>query len=126
MPETDHRRRGGLLPGRRLRDRHGLRHDRRRRGREVRRTRNPVRIRVGHAADAVHTRAEKTNELLFTGDKINAEEALSLGLINKVVALDELHSTARELALRIAPTPLAVLKLTKLALNRAYEAKGQQ
>jgi enoyl-CoA hydratase len=67
---------------------------------------------------------KKTNELLFTGDKITAEEALSLGLINKVAALDELHSTARELALRIAPTPLAVLKLTKLALNRAYEAKG--
>lgn len=67
---------------------------------------------------------KKTNELLFTGDKINAEKALSLGLINKVVALDELHSSARELALRIAPTPLAVLKLTKLALNRAYEAKG--
>src|SRR6478735_4213103 len=66
---------------------------------------------------------KKTNELLFTGDKINAEEALSLGLINKIVPGDELESVARELALRIAPTPLPVLQLTKQALNRAYEAK---
>ncbi|WP_087558162.1 enoyl-CoA hydratase/isomerase family protein [Rhodococcus sp. NCIMB 12038] len=67
---------------------------------------------------------KKTNELLFTGDKIGAEEALSLGLINKVVPRDELESAARELALRIAPTPLPILQLTKQALNRAYEAKG--
>ena len=67
---------------------------------------------------------KKTNELLFTGDKIDAEQALALGLINKVVARDELELAARALALRIAPTPLAILKLTKQALNRAYEAKG--
>ncbi|MFE7423472.1 enoyl-CoA hydratase/isomerase family protein [Rhodococcus sp. NPDC057529] len=67
---------------------------------------------------------KKTNELLFTGDKIDAEEALSLGLINKIVPLDELDSAARELAMRIAPTPLPILRLTKQALNRAYEAKG--
>jgi enoyl-CoA hydratase len=29
-----------------------------------------------------------------------------------------------KLALRIAPTPLPILQLTKQALNRAYEAKG--
>jgi enoyl-CoA hydratase len=67
---------------------------------------------------------KKTNELLFTGDKIGAEEALALGLVNRVVPLDDLEATARALALRIAPTPLAVLRLTKQALNRAYEAKG--
>ncbi|MET3165399.1 UNVERIFIED_ORG: enoyl-CoA hydratase [Arthrobacter sp. UYEF10] len=67
---------------------------------------------------------KKTNELLFTGDKINAEEALSLGLVNKVVPRDDLEKTAQELAMKIAPTPLAVLRLTKQALNRAYEAKG--
>jgi enoyl-CoA hydratase len=67
---------------------------------------------------------KKTNELLFTGDKIDAEAALAAGLINKVVPLDELNSAAEELALRIAPTPLPILRLTKQALNRAYEAKG--
>lgn len=67
---------------------------------------------------------KKTNELLFTGDRIGAEQALALGLINRVVPRGELESAARELARRIAPTPLAVLRLTKLALNRAYEAMG--
>lgn len=67
---------------------------------------------------------KKTNELLFTGDKIDARQALEAGLVNKVVPLSELESTARDLAMRIAPTPLAVLRLTKKALNRAYAAKG--
>jgi enoyl-CoA hydratase len=67
---------------------------------------------------------KKTNELLFTGGRIDVLEALRIGLVNTVVPVDELHRSARELALRIAPTPLAVLRLTKLALNRAYEAMG--
>ncbi|MFD1210706.1 enoyl-CoA hydratase/isomerase family protein [Arthrobacter sp. GCM10027362] len=67
---------------------------------------------------------KKTNELLFTGDKINARAALEAGLINRIVPRDGLDAAAEELAMRIAPTPLAVLRLTKLALNRAYEAMG--
>ena len=67
---------------------------------------------------------KKTNELLFTGGRIYATEALSYGLINQVVPLDQLVVRARELAMRIAPTPLPVLRLTKQSLNRAYELKG--
>lgn len=67
---------------------------------------------------------KKTNELLFTGDRIEASEAQRLGLVNRVVPPDRLAAAARELALRIAPTPLAVLRLTKQTLNRAYEAMG--
>lgn len=67
---------------------------------------------------------KKTNELLFTGDRIDAEAALAAGLINKIVPRGDLDKAAEELALRIAPTPLEILRLTKLALNRAYEAKG--
>ncbi len=67
---------------------------------------------------------KKTNELLFTGDRIDARAALAAGLVNTVVPRDALERTAEELAQRIVPTPLAVLRLTKLALNRAYEAMG--
>ncbi len=67
---------------------------------------------------------KKTNELLFTGDRITASAALAAGLVNAVVPRDELESAALELARRIAPTPLAVLRLTKQALNRAYAAMG--
>ena len=67
---------------------------------------------------------KKTNELLFTGDKIDAQEAHRLGMINKVVPAQQLNTAAQALALRIAPTPLPILRLTKQALTRAYEAKG--
>jgi enoyl-CoA hydratase len=67
---------------------------------------------------------KKTNELLFTGDAIPAADAERFGLVNRVVAADELEAAVEDLALRIAPTPLPVLRLTKLALLRAYEAMG--
>lgn len=67
---------------------------------------------------------KKTNELLFTGDKIDATEAHRLGMINKVVPLEELAAESKTLALRIAPTPLTILRLTKQTLTRAQEAQG--
>jgi len=67
---------------------------------------------------------KKTNELLFTGDTIDAEEALRIGLINKVVPEDELHDEVRALIKKIAPTPLSTLRLTKIGLIRAQEAIG--
>ncbi|HLH66582.1 MAG TPA: enoyl-CoA hydratase/isomerase family protein [Solirubrobacteraceae bacterium] len=67
---------------------------------------------------------KKTNELLFCGDTIDADEARAIGLINRVVAADELEAAVDEIVARIAPTPLVVLRLTKLALTRAYEAMG--
>src|SRR5205814_5145244 len=47
-----------------------------------------------------------------------------IGLVNRVVAGDELEDAVGELVRKIAPTPLPVLRLTKLALLRAYEAMG--
>jgi enoyl-CoA hydratase len=67
---------------------------------------------------------KKTNELLFTGDAIAAPEAERIGLVNRVVGGDELEQTVEELVRKIVPTPLPVLRLTKLALLRAYEAMG--
>jgi enoyl-CoA hydratase len=67
---------------------------------------------------------KKTNELLFTGDAIDAREAERIGLVNRVVPGDELEDAVGELVRKIAPTPLPVLRLTKLALLRAYEAMG--
>lgn len=67
---------------------------------------------------------KKTKELLLTGDHLDAEAALPAGLINRIVDEDELESEVTNLAMRIAPTPLAVLRLTKKALQSAYEAMG--
>jgi enoyl-CoA hydratase len=67
---------------------------------------------------------KKTNELLFTGDAVDAREAERLGLVNRVVPREELEAAVDELVRKIGPTPLPVLRLTKLALLRAYEAMG--
>jgi enoyl-CoA hydratase len=60
----------------------------------------------------------KARELMFTGDRISAQEALALGLINKVVPAATLMDEALALALRIAeksPLVLRILKRTLLA-----------
>jgi enoyl-CoA hydratase len=67
---------------------------------------------------------KKTNELLFTGDVIDAEAAERAGMINRVVADDRVEEEVDALVAKIAPTPLPVLRLTKVALVRAYEAMG--
>jgi enoyl-CoA hydratase len=67
---------------------------------------------------------KKTNELLFTGDVVDAAEAHRIGLVNRVVPAHELEDAVASLVAKIAPTPAAVLRLTKLALLRAYEAAG--
>jgi enoyl-CoA hydratase len=67
---------------------------------------------------------KKTNELLFTGDAIHAREAHRIGFVNHVVPGDALDAEVGVLVRKIAPTPLPVLRLTKLALVRAYEAMG--
>jgi enoyl-CoA hydratase len=67
---------------------------------------------------------KKTNELLFTGDVIDAAQAQQIGLVNHVVPSEEIDATVERLVAKIAPTPLAVLRYTKLGLLRAYDAMG--
>jgi len=69
----------------------------------------------------------KTRELLLTGDTVDAREAERIGLVNRVVPSDPptaLDAAVAEYVAKIAPTPLAVLRLTKQALNRASIAMG--
>jgi len=55
----------------------------------------------------------KALELCFTGDKLSAAEALTLGLVNKVVPAEELSKTTAEFADRLAKLPTRALGLTK-------------
>lgn len=60
-------------------------------------------------------------ELLLTGDMIDAAEAVRIGLVNRVVAQDELLPTARELAGKIAKNPGYAAALCKESVNRGLE-----
>ncbi|MGL4772367.1 MAG: short-chain-enoyl-CoA hydratase [Clostridium sp.] len=63
----------------------------------------------------------KAKELIYTGDMIKADEALRIGLVNKVVAVEALMEEARAMAGRIiANAPIAV-KLCKDAINRGMQ-----
>jgi 2-(1,2-epoxy-1,2-dihydrophenyl)acetyl-CoA isomerase len=55
----------------------------------------------------------KARELFFTGDMIDAEEALRIGLVNKVVDDTDLLATTLALAHRIAAMPHVALGYTK-------------
>lgn len=59
----------------------------------------------------------RAKELIFTGDIISAEEALKLGMVNRVVPEDQLMATANEMAKKIAVKSSAALKLAKQAIN---------
>lgn len=60
----------------------------------------------------------RAKELIFTGNIIRADEADRIGLVNRVVPLEELMPAAREMAKQIATKSPAVLKLAKEAINR--------
>jgi len=58
----------------------------------------------------------KALELLFTGDLIDAAEALRLGLVNQVVPAGELGEATRELAERLAHGPTLAYGFAKAAV----------
>lgn len=61
----------------------------------------------------------KACEMAFTGDPIDAREALACGLVSRVVPDGELMTAARALADRIAANPGDALRMTKRLLVRA-------
>ncbi|MCW3819076.1 enoyl-CoA hydratase [Micromonospora sp. DR5-3] len=63
-------------------------------------------------------------EFLFTGDRIGAERALALGMVNRVVPRAALEDETFALAGRIAKMPRLGLALTKKAVNQAEDLMG--
>lgn len=59
----------------------------------------------------------KAKELLYTGQSIDAREALRIGLVNKVVEAPVLMDAAWEMAAGLAAKPGWALKMTKIAVN---------
>jgi enoyl-CoA hydratase/carnithine racemase len=68
----------------------------------------------------------KTKELIITCDRFGAEEALTLGLVNKVVPLEKLEEATKEMVDKIAKKPPLAVSFTKATVNAVQSgALGQ-
>lgn len=63
----------------------------------------------------------KAKELAFFGDDLLAEDALQLGIVNKVVPADELEATLAAWSGRLAQGPTRAIATTKWLINRAAD-----
>ncbi len=70
------------------------------------------------------TGIKQAKEILMLGERINAQDALRLGLVNRVVPGDGLIATAEEMARKLAALPQKTVRSNKLLVNRAYELQG--
>ena len=60
-------------------------------------------------------------EMMYTGDIIDAREALNMGLVSRVVPGGDLMSVAQDLAQRIAQEPPITIELIKKVSYRGLE-----
>jgi enoyl-CoA hydratase len=69
--------------------------------------------------------SRQAKEFLYLGERIDAQRALSWGMVNHVVPRAELDEFTLSMAQRIATMPRLGLALTKKAINQAEDLMGQ-
>ena len=68
----------------------------------------------------------KAKELVFTGDFIDAHEAVKIGLANKVVAAERLLDESIAMARRIGKKSPLALKLSRIAIDQGLHSSFEQ
>ncbi len=64
----------------------------------------------------------RAKELFFSGDPVGADQALALGMINRVVADEELQAEAFAYARKLASGPTRSIGMIKRLLNRSFDS----
>ena len=65
--------------------------------------------------------ASRAKELIFSGRQVRADEALQIGLLDRVVEPDELYEASLAWARELAAGPSAAIALAKAAIDRGLE-----
>jgi enoyl-CoA hydratase len=65
-------------------------------------------------------------EFLYLGQRMSAQRAYDLGMINRVVPRDQLRSEVAKIAAEIAERPRLGLALTKQAINLVEDLRGKR
>jgi enoyl-CoA hydratase len=68
----------------------------------------------------------KTKEMIFTGRRIKADEALSMGLVNQVVPDEDLMDTVNEMVTAICRQGQTALRHAKTVINRGSDLNLDQ
>lgn len=63
----------------------------------------------------------RAKEMIMGGAPINAQRAYEIGLVNKVVPLDQLLAEAKKFALKLTTLPPFQLKMVKHSINFGYD-----
>ena len=70
------------------------------------------------------TGQKQAKELLLLGEVIMPDDALRMGLVNRVVPDDQLEAAATEMARKLASLPPSVVRTNKRLVNLVYEQMG--
>jgi enoyl-CoA hydratase len=68
----------------------------------------------------------KAKELVFTGDFIDAHESVRIGLVNNVVAAENLLSESIKMARKIGEKSPLALKLSRIAIDQGLHSSFEQ
>lgn len=64
--------------------------------------------------------------VLMAGDRIGAEDAARIGLVNQVVPAEKLDEAVQELAAKLVKVPTPALQACKKTINKIYELAGMR
>ena len=91
---------------------------------------NPVLRMTGAAVEILvepwEMPARKAKEFLLAAETFSAADAERLGMVNRVVARDELSAAMKELAERIALVPPTTAQVVKRSINQTLDLQGQR